>query len=262
MSDDEALDAVEAAALESFMGPPPDTVDGVYTVQTLEEKYSTMQLSAAVGVPQMSFVKPGLWSTNVYKVLKQVHPDMGISKRAMSIMSDIVTDLVRRMYKPMVTLAKSAARASFAPSDVSAACDLVLRGELAKHAKSEIQRALTKAGTNKKSDHARLDSSEAGLVFSRITTKRVLLSCAMTPPPTEDGLGTALTAVLEYMTAEILELSGNAARDNKRSRIVPRHINLAIQNDMELEGIFRQASVSNGGVLPRIHAVLLPKKRR
>ncbi|KAM4796411.1 histone H2A-like [Rhinophrynus dorsalis] len=76
------------------------------------------------------------------------------------------------------------------------------------------------------------------------------------------GSGSAiyLAATLEYLCAEILELSGNAARDNKKSRILPRHIQLAVRNDEELAKLFAGVTIADGGVLPNIHAILLPKK--
>ena len=74
------------------------------------------------------------------------------------------------------------------------------------------------------------------------------------------GAPVYLAAILEYLCAEILELAGNAARDNKKSRIVPRHITLAVKNDEELNKLLGNVTISSGGVLPNIHAVLLPKK--
>ena len=117
----------------------------------------------------------------------------------------------------------------------------------------------TAAGRGKKEGKSKTRSSRAGLQFPVGRVHRHLRQ-GRYAARTGSGAPVYMAAVLEYLAAEILELAGNAARDNKKSRIVPRHVQLAIRNDEELNKLLSNVTIAAGGVLPNIHAVLLPKK--
>merc|ERR1711959_243027 len=69
-----------------------------------------------------------------------------------------------------------------------------------------------------------------------------------------------MAGVLEYLAQEIFELSGEIAKKEKKARINPRHIKLALSDDEELFKIFGSALIHEGGVVPHIEQALLPKK--
>ncbi|PSR76133.1 hypothetical protein EW026_g203 [Hermanssonia centrifuga] len=102
-------------------------------------------------------------------------------------------------------------------------------------------------------------SSKAGLQFPVGRVHR-LLKKGNYAQRVGAGAPVYLAAVLEYLAAEILELAGNAARDNKKQRIVPRHLQLAIRNDEELNKLLGDVVISQGGVVPHIDPALLPSK--
>merc|ERR1712038_1409895 len=113
----------------------------------------------------------------------------------------------------------------------------------------------------KKSTKSVSRSARAGLQFPVGRISRYLRK-GRYAPRVGGGAPVYLAAVMEYLAAEVLELAGNAARDNRRSRITPRHLQLAIRNDEELNPLLGRATIAQGGVLPNIHAVLLPKKQK
>uniref|UniRef100_A0A3Q3M6N5 Histone H2A n=1 Tax=Mastacembelus armatus TaxID=205130 RepID=A0A3Q3M6N5_9TELE len=104
-------------------------------------------------------------------------------------------------------------------------------------------------------------SSRAGLIFPVGRIHR-LLRKGNYAERIGSGAAVYFAAALEYLTAEILELAGNASRDNKKLRIAPRHILLAVRNDEELNKLLAGVTISEGGVIPNIQASLLPKKTK
>jgi histone H2A len=116
-----------------------------------------------------------------------------------------------------------------------------------------------KGGRGKKSGKATSRSAKAGLQFPVGRIARYIKKGGYATR-VGGGAPVYMAAVLEYLAAEILELAGNAARDNKKTRIIPRHIQLAVRNDEELNKLLGDVTIASGGVLPNIHAVLMPKK--
>jgi len=202
------------------------------------------------------------WTCYIYKVLKQVHPDTGISNRAMSVMNCFVRDSLERIIHEAVVLSEFLHKKTISSREIQTAVRLVLPGELAKHAVSEGTKAVTKFNAAEEDrqepvTHKFTRSARAGLQFPVGAIHAFLKEkCKQR---IGQGAPVYLAAVIEYLVAEVLELAGNASRDNKRIRIVPRHIQLAVRNDEELHRFLKHVTIVGGGTLPNIHTVLIPK---
>jgi histone H2B len=89
------------------------------------------------------------FSIYIFKVLKQVHPDTGVSSKSMSIMNSFVTDIFERIASEASRLAKHNKRSTITSREIQTAVRLILPGELAKHAVSEGTKAVTKYTSSK-----------------------------------------------------------------------------------------------------------------
>eukprot|EP00945_MAST-04E_sp_MAST-4E-sp1_P003460 g3460.t1 len=84
------------------------------------------------------------FSIYIYKVLKQVHPDTGMSKKGMSIMNSFINDIFGKISEEAGKLVRYNKKATLSSREIQTAVRLVLPGELAKHAVSEGTKAVTK----------------------------------------------------------------------------------------------------------------------
>ena len=118
---------------------------------------------------------------------------------------------------------------------------------------------LAKEKIDKKKKGGNKESAKAGLIFPIGRIRRHLRQ-GRYAKMIGKGAAIYMAAVLEYMASELLEISGNAAKEFKKKRIMPRHIQLAVRGDEELDKLLEDVTISEGGVIPHINAALMPVK--
>lgn len=220
-------------------------------------KISSKQRSAKRKRNQMA-VKNS-FQTYTHRVLKQMRPNMGISRNAMHTVETLLQGVLDQILTESGRILRANKKATLSEREVQTAVRLSFPGEIAKQAVSEATKAVVRYNSTEASKINNTRTKRAGLVFPVGRTERLMRERRVAA---RIG-GTAavyLAAVLEYVAREIVELSNNAAKDEHRKRIAPRHIMLVVKNDEELNKLFPGA-FARSGVTPRIHEALVPKKR-
>jgi len=114
----------------------------------------------------------------------------------------------------------------------------------------------TAANKDKKEPTSR--SSRAGIQFPVGRIHRQLKQRVQANGRVGATAAVYLASILEYLTTEVLELAGNASKELKVKRITPRHLQLAIRGDEELDTLIK-GTIASGGVIPNIHKSLINK---
>lgn len=200
----------------------------------------------------MSLFEETRFDTFTYRVLKQVHPSAGMTGESLAASNHIVKYMIKELVTKGNRLMLTTDLKTIKDREIQAAVPFVLKGELAKHAIAQGVKAVAKyeatpvepaaKGAKK---HPVSRGSRAGLLFP-VTRIGKIMSETSTHSRKSDTAAVFLTAVVEYVVAEILELAGNMARDNNRTRIIPRYLSLPIQADPELRESFKNLIMSGG----------------
>jgi len=228
-----------------------------------------------------------LYAIPIHRVLKQVHPLLGLSGAAQQVVHDFVVNVLFDVLELVDGLLEKAGRSVVSSRDIQSAIRLLLvtpGNQLVKHVISEA----TKSVTNFNASTAGLSvrrllttedpfteeppaevplvqgdpparpprprrltlSARRGLTFPITRTRRIMKQHLRRP--VGDFAATYLASVLEALAAEVLELSGNQAQAASQKRISPRHVFLAIRGDEEFKEVFGRSVVGGAGGASRM----------
>lgn len=197
-----------------------------------------------------------MYSIGIKRVCQQVHPGCMISKNALNTVNTIMTITGKNISLKAKEMYQKQGKHTLTSREIQFAMETVLPGELAKHAKSEGTKAVTKYTSDVSTTKRTRKEKRANLSFS-VSRTRTLLGAD------HKRIGETapiyLCAVLEYLCAEFLELAGNVARDLGKKVIQNRHILLTIKNDEEIKGLIDRQSIALTSSIEHEKSVI-PKK--
>ncbi|KAF9265423.1 histone-fold-containing protein [Marasmius fiardii PR-910] len=128
----------------STAGKAPAKTEGAKAAKKTASKSSKPSTGADGEKKKRKKSRKETYSSYIYKVLKQVHPDTGISNKAMAILNSFVNDIFERIATEASKLATYSKKSTISSREIQTSVRLILPGELAKHAISEGTKSVTK----------------------------------------------------------------------------------------------------------------------
>jgi len=185
-----------------------------------------------------------IFDRSIEFVLAQVHPNLKASLPALKTLRSLITFVIETILKGGAVAIEGGRPAITVESSLKAVRSLI-GGDLAKHAEAEginsIQKyknAVQQRGHARNSDEDPSAPNDAGLVFPYDLFQNTLKNCCFPTPNVDDECVILFAAFGEYFSAELLELSGNVAGEERRENIIPEHMTAAISRDEEFSKLF------------------------
>ncbi|XP_021312576.1 histone H2B.1 isoform X2 [Sorghum bicolor] len=191
----------------------------------------------------------------IFKVLKQVHPDIGISSKAMSIMNSFINDIFEKLAGEAAKLARYNKKPTITSREIQTSVRLVLPGELAKHAVSEGTKAVTKKPKAEKRLPAGKSAGKEGgdkkgkkKAKKSVETYKIYIFKVLKQVHPDTGISSKAMSIMNSFINDIFEkLAGEAAklaRYNKKPTITSREIQTSVR--LVLPGELAKHAVSEG----------------
>lgn len=205
--------------------------------------------------------KSHYFETFISKVLKQVSENAGITSNAKQQLNSFLCTLAKHISRIAKELTIHGKKKTISEKEISNSIKIVLSGGLLDNSILEGEKSVN-IFNNSNDKGSR--QNKAGIIFPPSITEKFLRNFGYSKIMITNTSSIYLSAVLEYLTYEILDLSLNYCKENKRSRITIRDIEVTIRNDEEFNKIFRKINYVflGGGVIPFIHPSLLTKKKK
>ncbi len=207
------------------------------------------------------------YNHSLKKVLRQLHPDLRGSTPALNVVNTILNALCRQLTEIAISLMKPInyknpgkkikGKKTLSTEALIASVTLLMPSELGKHALSVGKRTVNKykkfidSRKSKTTSQPPVGSSDkAGLVISVSKTRNAMREILRKGQSLEDTAPVYMTAVLEYIAAELFELSGNNCLDAKRKTIQMVDLKKMFYNDLDLERLICRMKLTMPGEAP------------
>jgi histone H3/H4 len=203
--------------------------------------------------------KTRLFETYISKVLKQIDPRNGITSNSKQQLNSAICIIAKKIADMALKLTIISKKKTISSKEISNVVKLLLVDELQTNAEKEGQKAIKNFSCQNNIGGGR--QMKSGILFPPSICEKFLRQFGLSKLMVTNNAPVFMASVLEYITAEILDLAHVNTTKNKRVRITIRDLQISIDNDVELQTLFKNLHISflGGGVKQFIHASILQR---